>query len=141
MQHERDDRDMLDCGHEPSPHNVHTTGYGEDADGKRYCYACCGEREREDMKASGRAFLYLAGPETAPYVTDWPGTFKLPVLAMKRGRHNVAGVRTDVWFIFNGQRWHGTRMGDNGTYVRCRRIASRGTWRFPFGAKRYTLHG
>ena len=132
---------MLDCGHEATPKGAHDTGYGIDAEGRKHCYACCGAREREAMKASGTAFLYLDGPEDAPYVSDWPGSFKIPVLAMKRGRHNVASIRTDVWFIFNGARWHGSRMGDNGTYVRCRRIKARGTWRFPTGAKRYTLHG
>ena len=129
---------MLDCGHEPTP-TANTPGYGTDMQGHTFCYPCAGTRECEQMKATGKAFLYLTGPEVAPYVTDWPGTFKLPVLASKRGRHNVASVRTDVWFIFAGARWHGMRMGDNGTYVRCKRIKAVGTWQFPTGAKRYTL--
>lgn len=127
---------VLDCGHAPSEHGPHTTGYGVAEDGTRHCYDCCAKQECEAMKATGRAFFYFDGEN----VTDWSGHLKIPALYVKRGRHNIAGTRLDVWFIFAGARWHGVRYGDNGTYVRCKRIdGGAGRWKIP-GA-RYVFRG
>ena len=118
-----------DCGE----HIVHTdsvtTGYGIGRDGKKVCYACCGLRDIADMRATGRAVLYLtvAGPTAAaplwPVVTNWPGTLRIPVKSRRVGRHNFAGSRTDVWFNGpDGERWHGVQLGENSQICRCRRL-------------------
>lgn len=96
--------DNLDCGHPPSDHGPHTTGYGIDpVTGARSCYQCCADKERVSMIETGRATLYLV-LRTVPvslgdtdgrpladtielrtnpkatvarwFVTDWPGLLK-----------------------------------------------------------------
>ena len=100
----------LDCGH--------TGAYGTWEDGRRLCYACCGDMDRQYMRDNGRIILYLADGN----VTNWPGTLSLPVMRQRKGRHNMAGVRYDVWFRFEGESWHGTQYGDFTQIVHCKRI-------------------
>jgi hypothetical protein len=124
---------LLDCGHEPSPHSDFTTGYGRDAAGLTYCYACCADSERASMAETGRATLYLVkmadtsdslgSPRPTGYeVTNWPGMLRFPVHAVTRGRHNFAGTRTDGYFRANGEQWRFTVYGDNTQIAHCRRI-------------------
>ena len=40
----------LDCGHQPSKHGKIDTGYGQDREGKTYCYECCAERDKQEMR-------------------------------------------------------------------------------------------
>lgn len=111
------------------------TGYGytsHDADAQALCYRCCGKRDEQSMRETGRAVLYLSrvssdaerttgSAERAPYlrasnwrVTNWPGSLTLPVLSLRRGSHNWRNVeRVDVWFIFAGYVWHGVQLGDS----------------------------
>ena len=109
--------EILDCGHEPSEHSEHTTGYGTDKDGKRHCYACCATRDRDAMRRDGRATLYLTGST----LSNWPGSLSFTVRSTRVGRHNIARTRTDVWFAFEGYWWHGTQYGDNTQLCHCKR--------------------
>lgn len=111
-------QELLDCGHVESPHSSITNGYGTTADGKRHCYDCCAEQDRQQMRETGRATLYLAGEN----VTNWLGSLKIRVMRQTEGRHNIAGVRYDVWFRFEGESWHGTQYGDFTQIVHCKRI-------------------
>lgn len=123
---------ILECGHSPSEHSSFTTGYGTDPEtGKRYCYACCADQDREDMLETGRATLYLSqensgvlrleGGRGHGTVSNWPGSLKFPAY-IKRGRHNIAGTRYDVWFKGpDGKTWHGVQYGDNTQICHCRR--------------------
>jgi hypothetical protein len=112
--------EILECGHAPSPHGEHTTGYGVDIHGARFCYECAAKRDRADMLATGRATLYL----TDKGLTNWPGSLFIIVSERKTGRHNMARVRYDVWFTFGGAEWHGVQYGDNTQICHCRRIKS-----------------
>jgi hypothetical protein len=108
------------------------TGYGRTSDGRFHCYGCCARQEADYMRRTGKADLYLVRDtrkaRLAPYahsgweVTDWPGQFRRPVTRIEHGAHNSARTRTDVWFRFEGQAWHGVQYGENTQIVHCRRI-------------------
>lgn len=109
-----------------------TMGYGTDpTTGKKHCFACCGKREEAAMIATGCAVLYLESEpipdrpgSTRHRVTNWPGTLSIPC-QVRRGRHNIARVRYDVWFKGpDGKPWHGVQYGDNTQICRCKRIAA-----------------
>lgn len=86
-------------------------------------------QEVEEMKQTGRAVLYLhkrkdsiGTPGQTWEVGTWEGSFRVPVYYSQSSWHNMAGKdgRLDVWFTFDGSRWHGVNIGDN-DIVRCRR--------------------
>ena len=114
-----------DCGEEKvqvNPNDCGSIGYGIGPNGEKVCYACCGKRDSADMIETGRAVLYLTSREGKPVVTNWPGTLILPVRVVRKGRHNFAGVREDVWFTGpDGREWWGVCIGDM-TLCRCRRL-------------------
>ena len=129
----------LDCGHAPSPHGEHTTGYGETPEGERICWDCCAVRDRAELERTGRGVLYLTldpepvrvspwGSRSAGWVygkhtlTNWPGSLEIPVRAVKRGRHNIAGFRWDCWFTLAGREWHGVQIGRSSQLCRVRRL-------------------
>lgn len=111
-----------------------TTGYGIDDNGKRICFACCGERDRLSMREGKPIALYLNMPTTLymgqnhangsnfASLTNWPGTLKIVLHGVRKGYHNMAGYRYDVWFTFEGHKWHGVQYGDNTQICRCRTV-------------------
>jgi hypothetical protein len=118
------------------PANTCTTGYGLDRRHRKVCYTCCGERDKADMRQTGRATLYLTKKDKEMFVapnlkgklpvwtlTNWPGTLSIEPFNIRFGRHNIAGQRYDVWFNFEGKTWHGVRYGDNTELCHCRRTA------------------
>lgn len=106
------------------------TGYavvGKDEAGAeiRVCYECCAARDREHMRQHGTMVLYLVqkrvicGPDKQTRggtweITNWPGTLRIFVSHLKKGRHNIAGSRYDAWFKFDGHWWWGE-------IIRCKR--------------------
>lgn len=100
-----------------------TTGYGIDREGGLICFHCAGKKDREDMRRTGKARLYMRRMYSGGYVSNWSGTFSItiPSGALKRSRHNIAGWRYDVWFPFDGYLWHGVQYGDNTMIVHCKR--------------------
>ena len=98
---------------------------------EKVCYACCGEHDKASMRDTGKAVLYLTHESfnhglpgkyrdwTDGTITNWPGTLKLPC-RVKRGSHNIARIRYDAWFKFEGKQWHGTSYGDNTQIIRCK---------------------
>ncbi len=112
-----------DCKEEKvhiNSNNCGGTGYAIDKQGNKICYECCAIRDINDMIATGQATLYLtiAGKDAScpnwPVLTNWPGTLKFTVERRKKGLHNFAGQRIDVWFNdYNGDKWHGVVYGDN----------------------------
>lgn len=114
----------LDCGHYPSPHGPHTTGYGVTQDGRKHCYDCCAAADFEQMDRTGRIVLYDVMREGRREVSNWPGSLRFNVFHAHKGRHNMAGWRYDVWFTDRrGNVWHGVRYGDNTELCHCRRLA------------------
>jgi len=89
---------------------VHTdggTGYSSHRD-RKICYACCGRSDTRRMERGLPVLLYYHGGE----VSNWPGTLKIKASYTKKGNHNIARTRTDVWFNFVGKRFHGTQYGE-----------------------------
>ena len=106
------------CGNECIPEGC-TSGYGIDNQGKKHCFACCAMQDAKQMRETGKAVLYLGhGNE----VSNWPGTLKIQPLRVSTSRHNIGGKRTDVWFQFENQNWHGVHIGGNNTLLRCKRV-------------------
>jgi hypothetical protein len=115
--------EVLECGHPPSPHSEHTTGYGVDDQGNRKCYACCAEDDKQYMRDHDRMTLYLVQRDPGKWVlTNWPGSFEIPVHGVTKGRHNLARTRYDCWVTFEGRTWHFTQYGDNTQIAHGRRI-------------------
>lgn len=113
---------ILDCGHAPTVTDGPGTGYGTDLHGKTFCYACAGERDKQNLRDSDRATLYVSKDSTGQWqVTNWPGSLKIPIYRVKSGRHNIARTRLDTWFSFEGSAWHGVNIGDN-DILRCRKL-------------------
>ena len=118
-------QEVLECGHPASAHVPSTSGlvprhgYGIDPEGNRHCYACCAVQDAQQMQADGKITLYLGTGE----VTNWPGSLRLKVNYQRKGRHNLAGVRYDVWFTGpDGDNWHGVQYGNMTQLVHCTRI-------------------
>lgn len=101
----------LDCGHEASPHSDITTGYGTDHSGKTHCYDCIARLDRETLTTTGHSKnlpLYWDGKT----ITNWPGSLRFHPRYVRKGRHNIAGERIDVWFDGpDGFVWHGYNLG------------------------------
>lgn len=145
---------VLDCGHEatlPKPGEpTIATGYGIFG-GKKYCYACCAERDKEQMRKEGKIDLYLmveklelnrcgnvsfvAGVHRVKdggnwvwhkgIITNWPGSLILYPYNMHKGKHRCFGgyqERWDVWFAFEGATWHGIQRGNHNQILRCKRL-------------------
>lgn len=107
-----------ECGAEKEVQTNGGTGYGE-YQGRKVYYACCADIDREKMKETGRAVLYLDGIQQ---LTNWPGTLRFPVRYSKAGNHNMTGSRIDVWFQGpDGKEWHGVQYGDNTQLCHCKR--------------------
>ena len=122
-------QELLDCGHAASPHSSITTGYGVDRDGKKYCYACCAERDVASMKEHGDATMYLTKEDNphAPghkrhVITNWPGSLRFVPWHVRVGHHNIARTRYDAWFTGpDGFVWHAVQYGDNTQIAHCKR--------------------
>lgn len=133
-----DTPELLECGHPESPHSDITRGYGTDSQGNRHCYACCAERDKQQMRDTGKICLYLTYESGANMRTDngcnrfafgryfdgkltnWPGSLSIPC-RVRIGQHNIARTRYDVWFVFEGQEWHGVQYGENTQICHCRK--------------------
>ena len=109
---------ICDCGHPPSPHDSFTTGYGRDDHNKTYCYECCAERDKEQMRKEGKFTGYLVvskppelqdklgtlppldrpGAHRLPdgsweecIISNWPGSLKFYPIRWKKGTHRCFG--------------------------------------------------
>ncbi len=118
---------ILDCGHAPTPMGC-ASGVATDFDGDgreiTMCLPCSSQRVWNTMDYRGRATLYLTldSNRQPQEVVDWPGLLRFRVQYFKRGEHNFARTRWDVWFQdANGNRWWGVNYGDSGL-VHVRRI-------------------
>ena len=116
------DARILDCGHTPSKHNDCSTGTAHTAGGKEICWECCAIADKQTMIAEGNSRnlpLYLTHDAflhgskfTLGKVTNWPSTLVF-TCNVKKGKHNIAGSRYDVWFTGpDGKQWHGVQYGE-----------------------------
>lgn len=112
----------VDCNQTKPVQKDGGTGYATASKGK-VCYACCGERDKKDMIATGKAVHYLSKKGDKWVFGNWPGTLEFPILRRTVGIHNIGGTRDDVWFIGpDGKKWHGVQIGQNSQICRARRL-------------------
>lgn len=97
-------------------HKIHesdiSTGYATDKDGNKVCFECCGKEDLKTLKElqpKEKTLLYWDGKE----VTNWPGSLRIKPNSTRKGRHNIAGSREDVWFYIDNQCYHGIQYGNN----------------------------
>lgn len=96
-----------------------TTGYGVTPENEKICFACCGKRDAENMQATGKATLYYDGTK----VSNWPGTLTFVPYGVRKGRHNIARERIDLYFWDKfGRAWHGVQYGSNTQLIHCKRL-------------------
>jgi hypothetical protein len=99
------------------------TGYGIDKDGGQVCYACCAVQDTERMRKENKITLYLTKENVGYSVSNWPGTLKIKAEYVRKGNHNIARTRYDVWFNHAGKRWHGVQYGENTQICHCQAVA------------------
>ena len=98
-----------------------STGYGVDMEGNKICFSCCGVQDAkalQDMHIGDKTTMYLSGLT----LSNWPGTFKINLNRIQKGRHNIARTRTDFWFSYKGNKYHGTQYGENTEIAHIKRI-------------------
>jgi hypothetical protein len=121
-----------ECGKSKAIQKSGGTGYATNRQGEKICYECCGKIDNETMIQKGIMLLYLTIDRVGPHdpygvghVGNWPNTLSFPC-TVKKGRHNMAGVRFDAWFNGpDGFRWHGTQYGKMSQICYCRRTKER----------------
>lgn len=104
------------CGSVITPDDGIGNGFAH-YEGAVICYTCCADIAAEYMRDHGKITLYLKDME----VINWPGTLRFPVRRYRDGGHNMAGVRRDVWFEFEGKIWHGVQYGSETELCHCER--------------------
>lgn len=99
------------CGQHKSFLSDITTGYGIDKDGNKVCYECCAKNDAKELielQPGKKTIQYWDGRN----ITNWPGSLKISPYHTSKGRHNIAGTRTDIYFKFEGFSFHATQYGD-----------------------------
>lgn len=98
------------------------TCYAVNKSGRKVCYKCCANIDKDDMKKNKKIILYLVKEKNGKghTVANWPGTLKIPVSYIQKGKHNIAGTRYDIWFEFNGYMWYGVKYGENTQLCHCK---------------------
>jgi len=105
------------CGNIKPKQKDGGTGYAINSKNKKICYECCAIEDKRYMKKDGKIVLYLSGNE----ITNWSGTLRFDIIESKESMHNWGLTRTDVWFFFEFQIWHGYSIGDNTQICHCKR--------------------
>lgn len=124
--------DCTRCGQHIEHTDTLTTGYGTNAQGEKVCFVCCGILDKAKMHDTGKATGYLVkttDQSNLPLwkVTNWPGTLSYTVKYQRKGHHNIARTRQDVWFEDeHGHNWHGVQYGNMTQLCHCKRLKTRG---------------
>lgn len=72
--------------------------------------------DMEALRATGRGILYIHRENKTPtHVSTWHSTpsTRIKINNWRKGRHNMARQRLDVWFYLDGKCYHGVNIGDN----------------------------
>ena len=112
------------CGQTKTHEDDFTNGYGEDRDGNKICFACCGLNDAKELKElpiGGKTTLYMDTKEKT--LSNWPGTLKISLPYIRTGRHNIAGKRYDAWFNYEGNKFHAVTYGDSTQIAHIKRIS------------------
>ncbi len=100
-------------------------GYATTRTGKRVCYDCVGKIDREELEnlpIGGKITQYLVKEGNEYYISNWPGTLKIRIRRVKKGNHNIAGTRSDVWFSYAGHDFHGVQYGNHSQICHITRV-------------------
>lgn len=113
--------EILECGH-PASEQGPIHGYGS-KDGKRYCYDCCEQGDREAMRTED-TFSGAYVSSDGRTITNWPGRLlgRVTYLARRDGTRSQWGeylYSVKVTDVF-GQRWYGVG-GGRGMWVTLRK--------------------
>src|SRR6478609_4526029 len=111
------------CGETKTHASDISTGYGIDAEDNKICFSCCGvndAKQLSEMPIGGKAILYLDTNKKT--LSNWPGSFKIQLHAIREGRHNMAGKRFDAWFDYKGNEYHAVQYGTNTQIAHIKRI-------------------
>lgn len=109
------------CGAECMPEGC-TTGYGQDREGRKHCFECCANRDRQSMIETGRIALYLTKNGGRWIVGDWTSRLTFTPYQVKHGKHNIARTRRDAHFTGpDGYVWHAVQYGEWSEIAHCRR--------------------
>ena len=102
---------VCDCGHTVES-NGFSTGYGINDKGEKICFACCGKKDEKYLREHGVLSGYFSGKDGKYEFSNWPGTFRLPVLSYRKSYHNFVGKdgRIDFWVVFEGNTYHGVNI-------------------------------
>jgi len=114
--------DCVICGQSKPTQTDGGTGYAIDKDNNKICYACCGDRDKQELinlKPKEKTCMYLDGNNR---LSNWPGTFVINNVRTRKGYHNIAGARIDVWFTYSTQNYHGVLYGHNTQICHIQRV-------------------
>lgn len=111
---------ILDCGHTASAHSSITTGYGTDSEGKKLCYSCIAQIDKDYMLKNGTLGGYMTSrmnTETGKPIwefSNWPGSLKFTI-AHWEGKHNWWNVKQHYgYFQTDNGEWWIARMTSGG---------------------------
>lgn len=112
------------CKHNKRHVSNLTTGYGTNSEGKKTCFECCGKQDEQALMSlpiGGKYILYLCKGVDGYTVANWPATF-WRTATVRKGRHNIARTRYDVWFQVGDAKFHGVQYGEWTQICHVRRI-------------------
>jgi hypothetical protein len=89
-----------------------------DPDNNHFCYHCCGEIDKETMRTEGKIILYYDGNK----LFNWPSTLIIIPIFTKKGKHNKAKTRFDIYFKFEDTNWHGIQYGSSSQLTYCKKL-------------------
>lgn len=95
-----------------------SSSYAIDANNDKFCYMCCADLDKEQMRVYGQIALYL----TSKFVHNWSVSLKIPVSRYEIDNKNNANQRIDVWFMFEDTEWHGVQHGISSELCYCKRL-------------------
>lgn len=117
------------CGNEITKPTGSGAGYGQDDQGRYFCYPCCAVQDAEYMAQHGRITLYL--DQENKRLTNWPGSLVVPYYHERKTESTrysrlyggrVYVTYTTVYFMFNDARWIGRHYGDDSDLIHCKRL-------------------
>ena len=114
---------VCECGH-IAMSNGFTPGYGITPDGKKICYQCRAENDKQYLRDNGRLSGYLTGNPGNMKFSNWSSSFTLNVQCYTKSWHNFAGRngRIDFWVTWEGNKYHGIHVGNSHTCATIRKV-------------------
>lgn len=101
-----------------------STGYGTDPQtDAKVCFDCCGVQDKAalfSLEPKEKMVLYWSGG----MVTNWPNTLTIKPYYTRKSKTNWNLERTDFWFKFHGNKYHGYHIGHNNQIAHVYKIKS-----------------